>query len=231
MVQHVYERVRRARRVDRVIVATDDDRIAEAVRGFGGQAVMTSRHHATGTDRLAEVVEGLDADILVNVQGDEPMVDPASIDAAIEPLVADPVLPMGTLAVPLTSVEDMLSPAVVKVVTDADGNALYFSRSPIPFVRDAGDPRASAAAAIARGMARKHLGLYVYRRAALLRFASLPKAPLEEAEQLEQLRALHHGMTIRVAAWARDAGVAVDTPTDLERVRSLLAAENPMQGR
>ena len=232
MVQHVYERACHARRVGRVLVATEDDRIAEAVRAFGGEAILTSPDHATGTDRLAEAAAGLDAEIVVNVQGDEPMLDPATIDAAIEPLLGDSTLPMATLSVPLTEVEEMLSPAVVKVVTNASHHALYFSRSPIPFVRGqgTGDPRSAAAAAVKRGLARKHLGLYVYRRATLLGFPTLPKAPLEEAEQLEQLRALYHGIRIHVVPWSGESGVAVDTPEDLERVRFLMAAKPAAQG-
>ena len=225
MIQHVHERVSRARRLDRVLVATDDERIASAVRSFGGEAVMTSREHATGTDRLAEVAAATDAAIVVNVQGDEPMLDPGGIDAAVEALQQDAGLPMATLSLPLTDVEEMLAPGVVKVVTDREGNALYFSRSPIPHVRlgAAADARAAAAAATSSGLARKHVGLYVYRREALLRFASLPAAPLEQAEGLEQLRALHHGIRIRVVPREGASGLAVDTPQDLERVRLLLA--------
>ena len=225
MIQHVHERVRRARRPDRVLVATDDERIAAVVRGFGGEAVMTSTAHATGTDRLAEAVAATDADIVINVQGDEPMVDPEGIDAAVDALARDPGLDISTLSLPLRDVEEMLSPSVVKVVSDARGEALYFSRSPIPMVRDTADPRAAAAAAVARGLARKHVGLYVYRRAALLRFASLPATALEAAEGLEQLRALHHGMRIRVVEREGVSGPAVDTAEDLERVRALLAAQ------
>ena len=225
MIQHVHERVRRARRPDRVLVATDDERIAAVVRGFGGEVVMTSRDHATGTDRLAEAAGATDAEIVVNVQGDEPMLDPEGIDAAVDALARDPGLDIATLSLPLRDVEEMLSPSVVKVVTDARGEALYFSRSPIPMVRDAADPRAGAAAAVSRGLARKHVGLYVYRRSALLLFASLPMSPLEAAEGLEQLRALHHGMRIRVVEREGAAGPAVDTAEDLERVRALLAAQ------
>jgi 3-deoxy-manno-octulosonate cytidylyltransferase (CMP-KDO synthetase) len=209
-------------------VATDDERVATAVRGFGGEAVMTSPRHPTGTDRLAEVVRKIEAGIVVNVQGDEPLLDPAGVDAAVEALLDDPGLPMSTLSLPLAGVEEMLDPSVVKVVTDARGDALYFSRSPVPHVRDAGGPdgrAAAAAAAIARGLARKHVGLYAYRRDALLRFASLPRCPLEEAEGLEQLRALFHGLRIRVVPREGKGGVAVDTPADLERVRALLAPE------
>jgi len=223
MIERVWERARAASLPERVLVATDDERIAAAVRRFGGEAVMTSSAHATGTDRLAEAAGALDADIVVNVQGDEPMLDPAGIDAAVRPLVEDPQLPVGTLSLPLVDVDEMLSPSVVKVVTDAAGDALYFSRSPIPHVRTGGGTREAAAAALARGLARKHVGLYAFRRAALLRFAGWPRAPLEEAEGLEQLRALHHGMRIRVVAMEGAAGVAVDTAEDLERVRALLA--------
>jgi 3-deoxy-manno-octulosonate cytidylyltransferase (CMP-KDO synthetase) len=227
MIQLVHERVRRARRPDRVLVATDDERIAAVVRGFGGEVVMTSPAHATGTDRLAEAARGTDAEIVVNVQGDEPMLDPEGIDAAVEALAGDPGIDIATLSLPLRDVEEMLSPSVVKVVTDARGLALYFSRSPIPMVRESAhpDPRAAAAAAVARGLARKHVGLYVYRRAALLRFASLPPSPLEVAEGLEQLRALHHGMRMRVVEREGAAFPAVDTAEDLERVRALIAAE------
>jgi 3-deoxy-manno-octulosonate cytidylyltransferase (CMP-KDO synthetase) len=224
MIQHVHERVRHARCVDRVLVATDDERIADAVRAFGGEAVMTSAAHLTGTDRLAEAVESTRATIVVNVQGDEPMVDPLAIEAAVAPMIADPHLDMATLSQPIHDVEDMFRPQVVKLVTDAKGNALYFSRSPIPHVRL--DPsqgeRAAAAAAVAQGLARKHVGLYVYRRAALAKFATLPPSALEQAEGLEQLRALQAGMRIRVVPLVGRAGVAVDTPEDLERVRELL---------
>ena len=143
----------------------------------------------------------------------------------VAPLRAEAGLAMATVSVPLTDVEEMLSPAVVKVVTDARGDALYFSRCPIPFVRDTADPRASAAQAVARGLARKHVGIYAYRREALLRLASLPPSPLEAAESLEQLRALHHGIRIRVVPLEGGSGVAVDTPQDLERVRFLLSQQ------
>jgi 3-deoxy-manno-octulosonate cytidylyltransferase (CMP-KDO synthetase) len=227
MIQRVYERACAAGRPQRVLVATDDERIASVVRGFGGEALLTSPAHASGTDRLAEAARVIDAEIVVNVQGDEPLVDPAGIDAAVEALCAEPSLPMSTLSLPLRSVEELLSPSVVKVVSDANGDALYFSRAPIPHLRLGArdDPRASAAEAVARGLARKHVGLYAYRRDALLRLASLPPSPLELAEGLEQLRALHHGLRIRVVPREGDGGVAVDTPEDLERVRALLAPE------
>ncbi len=225
MIQHVHERVSRARRVDRVFVATEDERIAAAVRGFGGEAVMTSPDRATGTDRLAEAARSVGAEIVVNVQGDEPMIDPMWIDAAIEPLLADTRVAMATLSLPLRDVDEMLAPSVVKVVTDDAGDALYFSRSPIPYVRldPPGTPREAALAALDRGLARKHVGLYVYRRETLERFASLPPSSLERAEGLEQLRALQSGVRIRVVPLDGEGGVAVDTPQDLERVRELLA--------
>lgn len=224
MIQHVYERARRARGLARVLVATDDERILRAVLSFGGEAVMTSPAHATGSDRLAEAARATDAEVLVNVQGDEPMLEPALIEAALRPVLTDPQVAIATLSLPLGGADEMLSPAVVKVVCDASGDALYFSRSPIPFVRDSGSsPREAAAQAVALRLARKHVGLYVYRREALLRFAELPACPLERAEGLEQLRALHHGIRIRVVAEQGEAGVAVDTPEDLERVRALMA--------
>lgn len=227
MIQRVHERARAAKRVDRVLVATDDARIADAVRAFGGEAVLTSPRHTTGTDRVAEVARTLDALIVINVQGDEPMLDPAGIDAIAFALVSDPGIEIATLSLPLRSADEMLAPSVVKVVTDASGDALYFSRSPIPHVRQGAgaDARAAAAAAVASGLARRHVGLYGYRREALLRFAALPPSPLEEAEGLEQLRALAHGMRIRVLPVDGEAGVAVDTPEDLERVRALIASE------
>ncbi len=230
MIERVHARARAAGRLDRVIVATDDERVASVVRSFGGEVAMTSPAHATGTDRLAEAAAELDAEIVVDVQGDEPMLDPGGIDAAAEALLADPSLPISTLSLPLASLEEMLSPSVVKVVCDASGDALYFSRAPIPHVRCGADADAavSAAQAVARRLARKHVGLYAYRRQALLRFASLPPSPLEQAEGLEQLRALHHGMRIRVVPREGEASLAVDTPEDLERVRALLA---PQKGR
>jgi len=225
MIQHVYERARSARSPRRVLVATDDERIASAVRGFGGEAVLTSPLHATGTDRLAEAVTRTEATIVVNVQGDEPMLEPSWIDAAVEPLLREPGVEMSTLSLPLRDPDEMLSPAVVKVVSDARGDALYFSRSPIPHLRLGAplDLAASAREAVLRGLCRKHVGLYVYRREALLRLASLPPSPLEEAEGLEQLRALHHGIRIRVVPREGEGTVAVDTPKDLERVRGLMA--------
>jgi 3-deoxy-manno-octulosonate cytidylyltransferase (CMP-KDO synthetase) len=212
MIEHVYRRAAAARTVSRVIVATDDERIAAAVAAFGGDAVMTSPSHQSGTDRLAEVAASLDCDIIVNVQGDEPVLAPETIDAAVEPLLADPRLEMATLRRRITDPVEHENPNVTKVVVDQDGFALFFSRAPIPLTR-AGRPPAPAWA---------HIGLYVYRRDTLLRLAALPPTAMERAEALEQLRALEHGVRIKVVKTAY-ASIGVDTPDDLARVRALLA--------
>jgi 3-deoxy-manno-octulosonate cytidylyltransferase (CMP-KDO synthetase) len=214
MIQRVYERARATRGVDRVLVATDDARIRAAVDGFGGDVVMTDQAHRTGTDRIAEVAAGLDADVIVNVQGDLPLLDPAMVDAAVAPLQADPGLPMATIKTAIRTREERENPNVVKVVTDRDGYALYFSRSPLPYDRD-GAP--------GTGLGDKHIGLYAYRRDFLLSFARLAPTPLERAEQLEQLRALEWGFRIKVAEVAA-ASIEVDTPRDLDRAREQLAA-------
>lgn len=216
MIQHVYERARRAQAIERVLVATDDERIRAAVAAFGGEVVMTGRAHRTGTDRIAEVASGLDADVVVNVQGDLPLLDPAVVEAAVAPLRADAGLPMATIRTAIHSRDEHENPNVVKVVTDRDGYALYFSRSALPCHRDG-----AAADAV---LGHKHIGLYAYRRDFLLTFAQLPTTPLERAEQLEQLRALEHGFRIKVADVGA-ASIEVDTPTDLERARAALAAE------
>jgi 3-deoxy-manno-octulosonate cytidylyltransferase (CMP-KDO synthetase) len=224
MVQHVHERVRLARSVERVLVATDDERIVRAVQGFGGEAVRTSPDRATGTDRVAEVARGIEAEIVVNVQGDEPMLDPDWIDAAVAALRADAGPSIATLSLPLAGAHELADPSVVKVVVDGRGDALYFSRCPIPYVRLAeADARRAADVVVEQGLARRHVGLYAYRREALARLAGLPPSPLERAEGLEQLRALQHGMRMRVVERQEAAGVAVDTPADLQRVRELLA--------
>jgi 3-deoxy-manno-octulosonate cytidylyltransferase (CMP-KDO synthetase) len=218
MIQWVYEGAARCRLIDQVIVATDDARIAAAVTAFGGTAVMTRADHPTGTDRLAEVAAGLASELIVNVQGDEPLIDPLMIEAAVRPLLADPSIPMGTLKTPLTSLEEFHNPNVVKVVTDRQGFALYFSRAPIPYPRDFSGQLTARWRELATA---KHVGLYVYRRDFLLAFPQLSATPLEEQEKLEQLRALEHGHRIFVAETA--LGVqGVDTPEDLERVRRLL---------
>jgi len=214
MIQHVYERAAQARGVERVLVATDDARIRDAVDGFGGEVVMTRADHRTGTDRIAEVARTLDAEVIVNVQGDLPLLDPTMVGAAVAPLLADAGLPMATISTPISSREEFQNPNVVKVVTDREGYALLFSRSPLPHHRD------GAPAGI---LGHKHIGLYVYRRDFLLSFAQLAPTPLEQAEQLEQLRALEWGFRIKVTS-VEAASIEVDTPRDLERARAQLAA-------
>jgi 3-deoxy-manno-octulosonate cytidylyltransferase (CMP-KDO synthetase) len=223
MIQRVYERARLARRLERVLVATDDARIADVVQAFGGEALMTSPAHLSGTDRVAEAARHVAADVIVNVQGDEPLLDPQAVDALCAAMLAEPTIELGTLALPLLDAAELGQPSVVKVVVDARGDALYFSRSPLPHLRlPEPDAEASARAVVARGLARRHVGIYAYRRDTLLRFPTWQPSPLELAEGLEQLRALHHGVRIRVVDVTGDAGVAVDTPADLERVRQLL---------
>jgi 3-deoxy-manno-octulosonate cytidylyltransferase (CMP-KDO synthetase) len=214
LIQHVVERAGQAKSLSEVIVATDDARIADVVRGFGGKVQMTSPVHPSGTDRIAEVARDLTCDLVVNIQGDEPLIVPAEIDAAAAPLLSDPSIPMGTLACPLT-VEQAGDPNAVKVVVGLNGFALYFSRSPIPYLRDGHLGGASPYLL--------HIGLYVYRREVLLRLASLAPTPLEERERLEQLRALEHGIRIRVVL-TDQRSIGVDTPEDLERVRQMMIA-------
>lgn len=216
MIQHVYERTQMADLIDEVIIATDDERILAAAHNFGAQAMLTSVHHETGTDRLAEVAEKLpDVDLIVNVQGDEPMIEAEMIDTAIAPLLEHADISMGTLMAHIDTQEDFVNPNVVKVVTDQRGMALYFSRSPIPHLRDAG-PDAI------RADGYKHIGLYVYKRDFLLRYPHLEPTPLEQTEKLEQLRALEHGYRIHVALTTHQS-MGVDTPEDLEKVKIALA--------
>ncbi len=221
MIQHVYERTCAATLVSRAIVATDDKRIADAVQQMGGEAIMTSNAHETGTDRLAEVARGLDADLIVNVQGDEPLIEPTMIDQAIEPFLNEPGLRMGTLKSRIRNLHDFLSPNVVKVVTDTGGYALYFSRSPLPFFRDKWHDLKNEAFETGRLLCFKHVGLYVYRRDFLLQFAAMPQTFLELSEKLEQLRALEHGEKIKVVETSFES-LGVDTPEDLVKARELL---------
>jgi 3-deoxy-manno-octulosonate cytidylyltransferase (CMP-KDO synthetase) len=215
MIERVWERVRRATSISGVIVATDDERIRSEVAAFGGEALMTRADHRSGTERVAEVAAARsDADIVVNVQGDEPLIEPAAIDAAVEAMGADAEVGVATLAVPIANPADIMDANVVKVVLDFDGNALYFSRAPIPWVRDRGGP------VHARHL--KHLGLYAFRREALLEFATFPQGDLERIEQLEQLRWLENGYRIRVVETEYDS-VSVDMPEDVTRVEQLLA--------
>jgi 3-deoxy-manno-octulosonate cytidylyltransferase (CMP-KDO synthetase) len=219
MIEHVYERAAAASRVHGVIVATDDERIAAAVRGFGGAAIMTRQDHVSGTDRIAEAVSQLPCRAVVNVQGDEPLIEPETIDAAIAPLLADASVEMSTISRPFTSLEEFNSPHVVKVVTNVAGDALYFSRAPIPgSVSSVGRDKAPSVSSA-------HVGLYVYRRETLLKLAAAPAAPLELEESLEQLRALVLGIRIRVVQ-TRHTAAGVDTPEDLERVRLMMLASS-----
>jgi 3-deoxy-manno-octulosonate cytidylyltransferase (CMP-KDO synthetase) len=226
LVLWVAERALAASTVSRAIVATDDSRIFDAVRSAGFEARMTRSDHLSGTDRVAEIAHDLVAEIIVNVQGDEPLIEPETIDRAVNALVAEPEAVFATTCEPVSEAADVLDPAVVKVVVDGKGRALYFSRAPIPFPIAAVRRHGSIAAALRNEPAllstfRKHTGLYAYRREFLLEFASWPQSELGRAESLEQLRALERGVTIKVVpAAARSVGV--DTMEDLERVRSIL---------
>lgn len=221
MIEHVYRRAAESDAVDAVVVATDDQRIADAVEAFGGIARMTRSTHRTGTDRIAEVAAELSCDIVVNVQGDEPLIDPAMITAVVAPLRADSSMAMATARRRLTDPDDLRNPHVVKVVTDGRGDALYFSRSAIPSGAGAASLGAGSSDPAA-GTAFVHVGLYAFRRDFLLRFAALPQTPLEVAESLEQLRALEHGFRIRTVVTEHHS-IGVDTPDDLERARRLSA--------
>ncbi len=211
LIQHVYERACQASRADSVVIATDDPRIVAAVESFGGRVVMTRRDHPSGTDRVAEAARAIDADIVINLQGDEPTIDPASLDRLVELLQRDPSADMATLAVPIRDREQFGDPNCVKVVLDDAGRALYFSRAPIPHIRDG---RPDLDARPARFL--QHLGLYAYRRGFLFRLATLPPAPLEQLEKLEQLRALAAGKAILVGI-VEHASIGVDTYDDYER--------------
>lgn len=224
MIRLVYERASRATLVDEVIVATDDERIAAAVREFGGRVEMTATSHETGTDRLAELAARLDSDIIVNVQGDEPLIEPSMIDEAIRPLVDDPAIFMGTLKSRIKSLHDFLSPNVVKVVTDWEGFALYFSRSPLPNFRDKWNDLKDEKFESGKLLCYKHVGLYVYRREFLLQYAQMSPTYLELAEKLEQLRVLENGYRIKVVETEYES-IGVDTPADLERVIERLKAK------
>lgn len=219
MIQWVYERTARCVAVNRVIVATDDERISAAVRSFGGEVMMTRVDHQTGTDRLAEVAGQIESALIVNVQGDEPLIDPRMIEQAIEPMRRNPGVPMGTLKTRILSPAEYLNPNVVKVVTDRNDYALYFSRAPIPCHRDVLDQIENRFEEIE---AYKHIGLYVYRREFLLTYHKLAPTPLEQYEKLEQLRALENGFRMKVAE-TKLTSIGVDTPEDLEHVRQHLA--------
>lgn len=224
LIRHAYEAAAGVPGVDRVVVATDDGRIADAVKGFGGEAVMTTGTHATGTDRLAEVAQGVEAALYVNVQGDEILSTPDMLVPLIDAFRADPALQVGTLCHALEDLADLGNPNVVKVVVDHQGFALYFSRSPIPYVREPG-----AHLSAAPGVFYRHFGIYIYRRDALLAFPGLPESPLERMERLEQLRFLQAGYRIRVLA-TRHTAHRVDTPQDLEAVAAVLTGEGGRRG-
>ena len=224
MVWRVYERACQAQTLDRVIVATDDERIRDAVQSRGGEAVLTNPRHPSGTDRIAEVATGLDCDVIVNIQGDEPLMRPDIIDLLVGPFEA-PEMRMATVATPIRTAEEWHDPAVVSVVLDERGFALYFSRSPLPYFRlDTPGPTPDNVFSDARTRltALKHLGLYAYRRDTLLWLSRLQPTALERAERLEQLRALGHSCPIRVLV-VDEASPGVDTPEDLEHVRRLYA--------
>ena len=213
MIQHVYERTERATTISRVVVACDDERIRDAVLAFGGEAIMTSPDCRSGTDRAAEAMRDIEADIIANVQGDEPLIDPDDIDLVVGALREDPSCVMSTAMHAITRAEDLDDPSCVKVVVDRSGYALYFSRSRIPHCR--------GAKAIEEQPVYRHLGLYAYRRDFLFTYAELEETPLQVAEALEQLRALENGYRIRCILTTNEA-VGVDTPEDLERVRRML---------
>ena len=221
------EQTKKADVLDRVIVATDDERIYRVVKESGGEAAMTWDGHRSGSDRVAEVAKGLpEGSIIVNVQGDEPLIAPATIDAAVNALIDNPTADVATTCEAITNIADVISPNVVKVVTDAGGNALYFSRSPIPFLRD----KVNAAGGLEFAVKddpkllrhfKKHTGLYVYRREFLLRYTAMRPTPLEQAEMLEQLRILENGGKVRVVE-VKESSIGVDTAKDLEHVRQIL---------
>jgi 3-deoxy-manno-octulosonate cytidylyltransferase (CMP-KDO synthetase) len=223
MIQHVYERVCRARRLTDVIVATDDHRIFETVVSFGGRVWMTSSEHNSGTDRVAEVALQLDAEIVVNVQGDEPLIDPACIDTAVEPLLIDSELLIGSLKTASNAEEELYNPNVVKVVTDRNDFALYFSRSPLPYFRYGFRPSEKRPCVFF-----KHVGLYVYRKKFLGLLKTLKESTLEKTEALEQLRFLENGYRIKVVRYDYQS-LAVDTPEDLERVQEYFRKEMPQR--
>lgn len=217
MLQHVYERASQARYLTSTIIATDDERVFEAAKRFGARVRMTRTDHLSGTDRAAEIASAENAEMIVNIQGDEPLIDPSVIDAAILSAANDPDIVMATLKKKIEDPAEVRNPNVVKVVTDHAGDAIYFSRCPIPFDRDG-----------AGGSYFKHIGLYIYQREFLLSYSTLPIGPLEQTERLEQLRALENGYRIRVVETEYES-LGVDTPEDLERVSRLFEASS-LQG-
>ena len=216
MIYQVYQRAKKAKCVDDVIVATDDERIKNAVEKFNGKAVMTSKEHKSGTDRVAEVAKSIDADIIVNVQGDEPLISPEAIEQAVKPLIEDKKIRMCTLMTKITEEAEYGNPNIVKVVTDKEGFALYFSRSLIPYPGEKEHLKVY-----------KHIGIYVYRKDLLLEFADMPQTPLERIEGLEQLRVLENGFKIKVVETDYDS-ISVDNPEDLEVVKKIINSRMEM---
>ena len=214
LLYHVYQRAKKARTLERVLIATDDPRIMDAAKAFGAEAVMTRGDHRSGTDRIAEATENLDAAIVVNIQGDEPLLDFSSIDFAVELLKEDPDSKMSTLRSPIKDLHDFQDPNVVKVITDQDGYALYFSRSPIPYLRKTKEPM---------GNCFRHIGVYAYRRDFLMQFTKWVPSNLEILEDLEQLRALEHGVRMKVGT-VSTVIIGIDTPEDLDRIRRMVGA-------
>ncbi len=226
MIQWVYEGVTQSKLIDDVIVATDDQRILEAVRSFGGKGVMTSPEHPTGTDRVAEVAKKLKSELIVNVQGDEPLIKGSIIDKAIRPLLKDDTLLMSSLMKRIEDIKDWLNPHQGKVVVDQKGFALYFSRSPIPFPRDLNIERILSNPADKKGIFSKRvfktIGLYVYRRGFLLKLSKMKPTPLEKLEKLEQLRVLENGFRIKVIPVDYEP-IGVDIPEDIQKVVAFLS--------
>lgn len=229
MIQYVYEGVCQSRLIDQVYIATDDQRIMEVVRSFGGKAVLTSPDHPTGTDRVAEVARNLRADIIVNVQGDEPLIKGRIIDQAIRPLLRDEGLLLSTLMTRIEEVKDWVNPNIVKVVVTRENDALYFSRSPIPLPRDLNMERLLSNPSKGNDLLPKkvfkHIGVYVYRRDFLLRFSKMKPTPLEKLEKLEQLRALENGVRIKVIPVQYEP-ICVDIPEDILRVEEILSSRS-----
>lgn len=223
MIQHVWERTSQAKTLEKVIIATDDERILRKAKEFGAEAILTSSSLSSGTERVAETVKDLDVNIVANIQGDEPLIEPQAIDEAIKSLIDDPEIPMATLAYKTTKKEEIKDPNVVKVVFDKDNFALYFSRSPIPFSKEHRSPFTVHGSPFY-----KHLGLYVYRKEFLLKLAKMKPTPLERMEGLEQLRVLENGYRIKVVETEYDS-IGVDTPRDLERVRAVISEKCKMQ--
>ena len=220
MIQHVYERVSKAALVNEVLVATDDKRIFDAVTAFGGKAVMTLDSHESGSDRIAEAVEGIDCDVVVNVQGDEPFIEPLMIDSVIELLYNDEKASMSTLAKKITDIGELRSPNVVKVVMDCEGYALYFSRSPVPYIRDSWQDLENIVLKDGMPPVFKHVGIYGFRKKELMAFSSMPRTSLESIEKLEQLRALETGMKIKVGVTEFET-IGIDTPEDMKKAESI----------